>query len=51
MASENRFRMLSYSQPERARQLARQAQAHVDQRWELYRSLAGVATTEPEVQP
>ena len=40
MAEENRFRMLGYSQPERARQLARQAQAELDQRWATYRALA-----------
>jgi pyruvate-ferredoxin/flavodoxin oxidoreductase len=41
MATENRFRMLSYSQPERARALARQAQVEVDRRWAAYRALAG----------
>ncbi len=40
MASENRFRMLGYSQPERARQLAAQAQLELDRRWAMYRSLA-----------
>jgi pyruvate-ferredoxin/flavodoxin oxidoreductase len=40
MALENRFRMLSFRQPERARQLARQAEAERDRRWALYRALA-----------
>jgi pyruvate-ferredoxin/flavodoxin oxidoreductase len=40
MESENRFRMLRYSQPERARQLARAAQAQLDRRWAAYRALA-----------
>jgi pyruvate-ferredoxin/flavodoxin oxidoreductase len=50
MATENRFRMLSYSQPERARELAREAQAEVDRRWAAYRMLAAGATPQ-EVQP
>jgi pyruvate-ferredoxin/flavodoxin oxidoreductase len=41
MATENRFRMLSFSQPERARALARQAQVELDRRWAHYRALAG----------
>jgi pyruvate-ferredoxin/flavodoxin oxidoreductase len=40
MAGENRFRMLSFSQPERARALARQAQVELDSRWATYRALA-----------
>jgi pyruvate-ferredoxin/flavodoxin oxidoreductase len=40
MESENRFRMLRYSQPERARQLARAAQAQLDRRWAAYRAMA-----------
>ena len=40
LASENRFRMLGYSQPQRARQLAAQAQLELDRRWALYRALA-----------
>jgi pyruvate-ferredoxin/flavodoxin oxidoreductase len=32
--------MLRYSQPERARALARAAQAAVDRRWAAYRALA-----------
>ncbi|MGB5136844.1 MAG: pyruvate:ferredoxin (flavodoxin) oxidoreductase [Prochlorococcaceae cyanobacterium] len=41
MAAENRFRMLRYSQPERARELGRAAQAELDRRWAAYRALAG----------
>ncbi|MEX1318057.1 MAG: thiamine pyrophosphate-dependent enzyme, partial [Synechococcaceae cyanobacterium] len=41
MAAENRFRMLRYSQPERARELARAAQEELDRRWAAYRALAG----------
>jgi pyruvate-ferredoxin/flavodoxin oxidoreductase len=40
LAAENRFRMLRYSQPERARELALAAQADLDRRWAVYRSLA-----------
>ncbi len=40
MESENRFRMLRYSQPERARALAHAAQADVDRRWAVYRALS-----------
>ncbi|MEI6829704.1 MAG: pyruvate:ferredoxin (flavodoxin) oxidoreductase [Synechococcaceae cyanobacterium ELA445] len=40
MATENRFRMLGWSQPERARELSRQAQADVERRWQLYQRLA-----------
>jgi pyruvate-ferredoxin/flavodoxin oxidoreductase len=49
MAAENRFRMLSFSQPERARALGRAAQAELERRWATYRALAGGAT--PEAQP
>ncbi len=50
MAAENRFRMLRYSQPERARELAQAAQAELDRRWAAYRALAGQSAgggTEP----
>jgi pyruvate-ferredoxin/flavodoxin oxidoreductase len=40
MATENRFRMLGYSDPERARELERQAQAELERRWRLYGALA-----------
>ncbi|WP_216904692.1 pyruvate:ferredoxin (flavodoxin) oxidoreductase [Synechococcus sp. CCY 9618] len=51
MATENRFRMLSYSQPERARALARQAQLEVDRRWAAYLALAGVPSDGPAESP
>ena len=41
MASEQRFRLLASTQPERSRALARQAQAGVDRRWALLQKLAG----------
>jgi pyruvate-ferredoxin/flavodoxin oxidoreductase len=41
MASEQRFRLLASTQPERSRALALQAQAAVDRRWALLRRLAG----------
>ena len=41
LEQENRFRMLRYSQPERARELARQAQVELERRWATYRALAG----------
>ncbi|MCP9833002.1 MULTISPECIES: pyruvate:ferredoxin (flavodoxin) oxidoreductase [unclassified Cyanobium] len=50
MATENRFRMLSFSQPERARALARQAELEVARRWAIYRALAGTPV-EPEPTP
>jgi pyruvate-ferredoxin/flavodoxin oxidoreductase len=40
MEQENRFRMLRYSQPERARALVRQAQRELECRWATYRALA-----------
>jgi len=43
MASEQRFRLLASTQPERSRELARQAQAGVDRRWALLQKLAGRA--------
>ena len=46
LEQENRFRMLRYSQPERARALARQAQAELERRWATYRALAGQASPE-----
>ena len=41
MASEQRFRLLASTQPERSRQLLHQAQAAVDRRWALLQTLAG----------
>lgn len=40
MARENRFRQLHNSDPEQARLLTDQAQAEIDQRWELVQRLA-----------
>ena len=40
MEQENRFRMLRYSQPERARALVRQAQQELECRWATYRALS-----------
>jgi pyruvate-ferredoxin/flavodoxin oxidoreductase len=51
MALENRFRMLSFSQPERARRLARRAEAERDRRWALYRALAAQSCGEPSAEP
>ena len=39
--SENRFRMLRYSNPEQARQLSQEAQEELNQRWALYQKLSG----------
>jgi pyruvate-ferredoxin/flavodoxin oxidoreductase len=39
--SENRFRMLRYSNPEQARQLSQEAQEELNQRWALYQQLSG----------
>ena len=47
MASENRFRMLRYSNPEQAQLLTRQAQQDVQQRWELYQHLAQPGASAP----
>jgi pyruvate-ferredoxin/flavodoxin oxidoreductase len=42
MATEHRFRLLRYSQPQRAEQLAQRAQAACDRRWALLRAWAGI---------
>ena len=47
MAAENRFRMLSYSQPDQARTLTRLAQGDVDQRWARYQQLAAPLAPPP----
>jgi pyruvate-ferredoxin/flavodoxin oxidoreductase len=47
MEAENRFRMLRFSQPERARELARAAQADIDRRWATYRAMAAPPTSAP----
>jgi pyruvate-ferredoxin/flavodoxin oxidoreductase len=41
MALENRFRLLSHSQPERARELAAAAELQRHRRWATYQALAG----------
>ncbi len=40
MASENRFRLLTYSHPDQARTLTHQAQQEARQRWERYERMA-----------
>ncbi len=40
MYSENRFKMLSRSQPEEAKKLLNQAQEDVNERWQMYQYLA-----------
>ncbi len=40
MYQENRFKMLTKSKPEVAKQLLQQAQAEVDARWQMYQYLA-----------
>ena len=51
MESENRFKMLSFSKPETAKQLAELAQADVDQRWALYEYMASRPGKEKEALP
>jgi pyruvate-ferredoxin/flavodoxin oxidoreductase len=52
MALENRFRLLSHSQPERARELAAAAELQRQRRWATYQALAGQAANPAlEVQP
>jgi pyruvate-ferredoxin/flavodoxin oxidoreductase len=46
MATENRFRMLGYTNPERARQLEKEAQAQVRRRWTMLQALAGACQPE-----
>ena len=46
LEQENRFRILRYSQPERARELARQAQIELERRWATYKALAGQPVSE-----
>ena len=47
MASENRFRMLRYSDPEQARTLTRQAEQELKQRWDRYQRLAQAGEPAP----
>jgi pyruvate-ferredoxin/flavodoxin oxidoreductase len=45
---ENRFKMLSQSRPEEAKQLFKQAQQNVDARWQQYHRLAENGPKEKE---
>jgi pyruvate-ferredoxin/flavodoxin oxidoreductase len=45
---EGRFAMLVRSDPERARQLIKAAQADIDARWQYYEQMAGVHRIVPE---
>ncbi|MFM7266220.1 MAG: thiamine pyrophosphate-dependent enzyme, partial [Cyanobium sp.] len=51
MATENRFRMLGYNDPERARLLGRQAEAELRRRWALYNALAQAPSGETGAPP
>jgi pyruvate-ferredoxin/flavodoxin oxidoreductase len=51
MATENRFRMLGYSDPERARSLGRQAEVELKRRWALYNALAQAPSGDAGAQP
>jgi pyruvate-ferredoxin/flavodoxin oxidoreductase len=42
---EGRYAMLAQADPERAKQLAREAQTDADERWRLYEQVAGVHRT------
>jgi pyruvate-ferredoxin/flavodoxin oxidoreductase len=48
MEGENRFRLLGFHDPERARALARQAETERDRRLAMYRALAAPQAA-PEV--
>ncbi|MBK5289638.1 MAG: pyruvate:ferredoxin (flavodoxin) oxidoreductase [Acidimicrobiia bacterium] len=48
-AAEGRFSMLARSDPARASELLTLAQADVDERWRLYRQLAGVERSVPPI--
>jgi pyruvate-ferredoxin/flavodoxin oxidoreductase len=45
---EGRFAMLARSDPERAKQLVKAAQADIDARWQYYEQMAGVHRVVPE---
>jgi pyruvate-ferredoxin/flavodoxin oxidoreductase len=47
VSSETRFSSLARSQPERADELMRLAQADADERWRFYQQLAGVERRAP----
>jgi pyruvate-ferredoxin/flavodoxin oxidoreductase len=49
--SEGRFAMLARSDPARASELLRHAQADVDERWRYYEQLAGLERTAPTEVP
>jgi pyruvate-ferredoxin/flavodoxin oxidoreductase len=46
MYSENRFRMLKQSKPERAKRFLEEARRDVQNKWELYETLANRSTNE-----
>ena len=48
---EGRFAMLAQADPDRAKALARQAQADADARWTFYEQVAGVHRTVAEANP
>jgi pyruvate-ferredoxin/flavodoxin oxidoreductase len=48
---EGRFAMLARSDPERAKQLIKAAQADIDARWQYYEQMAGVHRVVPEESP
>ncbi|MGE0877989.1 MAG: pyruvate:ferredoxin (flavodoxin) oxidoreductase [Acidimicrobiia bacterium] len=50
MHAEARFAMLTHADPETAGRLGALAQADVDERWRLYRQLAGVERAVPELE-
>jgi pyruvate-ferredoxin/flavodoxin oxidoreductase len=51
LRSEGRFAMLGRTHPAAATQLGQLHQADVDERWRLYRQLAGVERTVPHLPP
>ncbi len=50
VADETRFAILARTQPERAAELAKLAQADVDERWRYYEQLAAMHRSIPHVQ-
>ena len=48
-ADEGRYAMLARSDPQRASELMRLAQADVDERWRWYRQLAGLERSVPSI--
>jgi pyruvate-ferredoxin/flavodoxin oxidoreductase len=47
MYEENRFKMLTKSKPDEAKQLLKQAQEDVDSRWRMYEYLAAQQVMNP----